>query len=159
MWYPLEKGLFPMKNVSLLVLRMVLGFIFVAHGYPKLFGGQEKGKQVPDQAKSLLGDNFVSAMEQGGLNQTALWLESINIPNPKFSAWAVALTEFGGGLALLSGIQSRLAALVIIFSQLVAIRKVHLNQGLVNGFEMNLSLIAGLLVIAMRGPGKLLKMD
>lgn len=148
-----------MKSIGLLVLRLVLGVIFVSHGYPKLFGGQEKSKQLPNQAKQLLGDTFVSSMEQGGVQQTAQWLQSINVPNPTFSAWAIGLTEFGGGLALLTGIQARLAALVIIFSQLVAIRKVHIKQGLVNGFELNLSLIAGLLVIVFHGPGKLLNMD
>jgi putative oxidoreductase len=148
-----------MKSMGRLVLRLVLGTIFAAHGYPKLFGGKGMGQQVPDQAKALLGDTFVSSMEQGGVQQTALWLESINVPNPQLSAWAIGLAEFGGGLALLSGVQARLAALVLVFSQLVAIRKVHLNQGLVNGFELNLSLIAGLLAIALRGPGKLLTMD
>lgn len=148
-----------MKSMILLLLRLVLGTIFVAHGYPKLFGGKGSGDAVPAPAKQALGDTFVGSMEQGGVPQTAQWLQSIGVPTPTFSAWAVGLTEFGGGLAVLTGFQARLAALALIFSQLVAIRKVHLNQGLVNGFELNLSLIAGLAVIVVRGPGKLLSLD
>lgn len=148
-----------MRNLVLLVVRLVLGTIFVTHGYPKLFGGKGSSNAVPDQAKQMLGDTFVSSMEQGGVPQTAQWLSSIGVPTPKLSAWAIGLTEFGGGLAVLTGFQARLAALALIFSQIVAIRKVHLDQGLVNGFELNLSLIAGLVVIALRGPGKLLTLD
>jgi len=68
---------------------------------------------------------------------------------------AVGITEFGGGIALLFGWQSRLAALANIFAQMVAINKVHKEQGLVNGYELNLALIGGLAVIAFGGPGKL----
>lgn len=148
-----------MKSPGLLLVRLVLGTIFVAHGYPKLFGGKGSSDAVPEGAKQALGDTFVSSMEQGGVPQTAQWLQSIDVPTPKVAAWAIGLTEFGGGLALLSGFHARLAALALIFSQIVAIRKVHLDQGLVNGFELNLSLIAGLVVIVLRGPGKLLTLD
>ncbi len=136
-------------------MRLILGSIFIAHGYTKLFGGQGTSEQVSPEAKQNLGETFVEQMEQGGVEQTAGWLDSIGTPNPQQAAWAVAITEFGGGIALILGWQSRLAALANIFSQMVAINKVHKDQGLVNGYELNLALIAGLSVIALDGPGKL----
>jgi len=79
----------------------------------------------------------------------------LDLPNPKASALAVGLAEFGGGLALILGWKARPAALAIVFSQLVAINKVHADQGLVGGYELNASLIAGAGCIAIAGPGKI----
>ena len=144
-----------MRSIGLFVLRLILGTLFIAHGYPKLFGGQGTGEQLSDEKKQQLGETFVTQMEQGGVEQTAGWLDSIGTPNPQQAAWAVALTEFGGGIALILGWQSRLAAVGNIIAQVVAINKVHKEQGLVNGYELNLALIGGLTVIALDGPGKL----
>jgi uncharacterized membrane protein YphA (DoxX/SURF4 family) len=144
-----------MRSIGVFALRLILGSIFIAHGYPKLFGGQGTGEQLPDEKKRQLGETFVTQMEQGGVEQTAGWLGSIGTPNPQQAAWAVALTEFGGGIALILGWQSRLAAVGNIIAQMVAINKVHKDQGLVNGYELNLALIGGLTVIALDGPGKL----
>lgn len=144
-----------MRSIGLLILRLILGGIFIAHGYPKLFGGQGTGEQLSDEKKDQLGETFVEQMEQGGVEQTAGWLESIGTANPKQAAWAVAATEFGGGIALVLGWNARLAAVGNIVAQLVAINKVHKDQGLVNGYELNLALIGGLVVIALDGPGKI----
>lgn len=144
-----------MRSIAYLILRLILGGLFIAHGYPKIFGGKGTSEQLPDDAKRNLGETFVTQMEQGGTEQTAGWLGSIGTPNPQQAAWAVAVTEFGGGIALVFGWQSRLAALANIFAQMVAINKVHKDQGLVNGYELNLALIGGLAVIALDGPGKL----
>ena len=144
-----------MRSIGLFVLRLILGTLFIAHGYPKLFGGQGTGEQLSDEKKQQLGETFVTQMEQGGVEQTAGWLDSIGTPNPQQAAWAVALTEFVGGIALILGWHARLAALGNIIAQLVAINKVHKGQGLVSGYELNLALIGGLTVIALDGPGKL----
>ncbi|MDQ4099707.1 MAG: DoxX family protein [Chloroflexota bacterium] len=144
-----------MRSISVFVLRLILGTLFIAHGYPKLFGGQGTGEKIPEQQKQQLGETFVEQMEQGGVQQTAGFLESIGTPNPQQAAWAVALTEFVGGIALILGWKARLAAVGNIVAQLVAINKVHKDQGLVSGYELNLALIGGLAVIALDGPGKL----
>lgn len=144
-----------MQSLGLLVLRVVLGLIMVAHGYPKLFGGEQKSEQLPPEAKDTLGEGFVESVEQGGIAQTAGMMEQLDVPNPKAAAWSVSLVEFVGGLALILGWKTRPAALGIVFSQLVAINKVHAQQGLVSGYEFNASLIGGAGCIALAGPGKI----
>lgn len=144
-----------MRSLGLLLLRVVIGVIMLAHGYPKLFGGQQKSEQIPPEAKEALGDAFVESVEQGGIGQTAGVMEQLELPSPKASALAVAIAEFGGGLALILGWKTRPAALAIVASQLVAINKVHAQQGLVSGYEFNASLIAGAGCIALSGPGKI----
>jgi putative oxidoreductase len=82
-------------------------------------------------------------------------MESIEVPNPKTAAWGLALAEFAGGLALIVGFKTRPAAVALAFSQMVAINKVHAEQGLVGGYEYNISLIGGTVALALAGPGKL----
>ncbi len=144
-----------MRSISVFLLRLILGGILIAHGYPKLFGGKGTGEKLSPETKHWLGETFVTQMEQGGIKQTAGWLDSIGTSNAEQGAWASGIAEFGGGVAILIGWQSRPAALANIFTQMVAINKVHKEQGLVNGFELNLALIGGLGVIAFAGPGKL----
>lgn len=144
-----------MQSLGLLLLRAVIGVIMMVHGYPKLFGGGQKAEQLPEEAKETLGEGFVSQVEQGGIENTAGMMEQLEVPNPQMSAWAVALIEFVGGLALILGWKTRTAALGVVFSQLVAINKVHAQQGLVSGYEFNASLIAGAGCVALAGPGKI----
>ena len=144
-----------MTSLGLLLLRTVIGTIMMVHGYPKLFGGEGKGEQVPTEAKETLGEGFVEQVEQGGIEQTAGMMENLGLPNPKMQAMAIALVEFGGGLLLVLGWMTRPAALAIAFSQLVAINKVHAEQGVVGGYEYNATLIAGAGCLALAGPGKI----
>lgn len=144
-----------MRSLGLLLLRVVIGLIMVAHGYPKLFGGAGKGEKLPEDTKEKLGEGFAGFMDQGGIEATAGTMEQLGLPNPQMNAWAAALIEFGGGLAMVLGWKARPAAAAIAFSQLVAVNKVHAGQGVVGGYEFNASLIAGAGCIALAGPGKL----
>ncbi len=144
-----------MTSLGLFLLRAVVGAIMMAHGYPKLFGGKGKSEQIPAEATEPLGEAFTEAVERGGIEQTAGMMEQLGIPNPEASAWAVALVEFGGGLLLVLGWMTRPAALAILFSQLVAINKVHAREGLVSGYEFNAALIGATGCLALAGPGKL----
>ena len=144
-----------MTSLGLLLLRTVIGTIMMLHGYPKLFGGEGKSEQVPPEAKETLGEAFVDSVEAGGIEQTAGMMENLGLPNPKMQALAISLVEFGGGLMLVLGWMTRPAALAIAFSQLVAINKVHAQQGVVGGYEFNATLIAGAGCLALAGPGKL----
>ena len=70
-----------MTSLGLLLLRTVIGTIMMLHGYPKLFGGEGKGEQVSPEAKETLGEGFVEAVEQGGVQATAQLMENLEIPN------------------------------------------------------------------------------
>lgn len=144
-----------MVSLGLLLLRLVVGGIMMIHGYPKLFGGKQKSEQLPEEATQTLGEGFAQQVEQGGLEQTAGMMEQIGLPNPKGAAWAVAAIEFVGGLMVAVGWMTRPAAAAIAFSQMVAINKVHSEEGLVGGYEYNVTLIGAASALALTGPGKL----
>lgn len=144
-----------MVSLGLLFLRAVVGLLMVMHGYPKLFGGEQKSEQLPKEAKETLGEGFVTSVEQGGIDNTAGMMEQVGVPNPKGAAWAISLVEFVGGLMLILGWKTRLAAVSIAYSQVVAINKVHAEQGLYGGYEYNAALIGGAGALALTGPGKL----
>ena len=149
-----------MVSLGLLLLRLVVGGIFVVHGYPKVFGGPGKGATVSPEAERLLGKGFKEAMDYGGIANVAGFLQSLGIPYPKPMAVALAATEFGGGLALILGWHTRLAALALTIDQLVATKKVHLQHGLVSpapetGWEFNAALAAATATLAITGPGAL----
>lgn len=144
-----------MVSLGLLLLRLVVGGLFALHGAPKLFGGQGTSEKLSDTAKGRLGQNFVDAMEGGGVQNLTGMLQAMDVPNPPAMAWTLALTEFAGGLGLILGWKTRPLALALAFSQLVAINKVHANQGLIGGYEFNATLIAATGTLALAGPGKI----
>ena len=118
-------------HLGLLPLRIVLGLVFIYHGYLKLFTG-----------------NF-----PGG---TAGFFASLGIPLPTFFAIIVSLLEFFGGIALLLGLMTRYASVLLAVNMLVALLLVHLPNGFLvpGGVEFPLTLFAGLLTLALLGSGK-----
>ena len=146
-----------MVSLGLLVTRLIVGSIFVIHGYAKVFGGPGKGAKVSPDAQKLLGQGFVAQMEQGGIANVTRFLGSLGIPNPRAQAIALSVTQFGGGLALILGWRTRLAALALTYAQATAIQKIHASNGLLgeNGFETDLALIAATAGLALAGPGKI----
>jgi putative oxidoreductase len=104
------------ESLSLLLLRVPLGLIFMAHGSQKLFG--------------LFGGQGVSATMK-------VFEEKMGIP-PILTILAM-IAEFGGGLGVLIGCLTRLSAFGIASVMVVAIYKIHL----VNGFFLNLNCLPG----------------
>jgi len=102
-----------LQPLALLVMRLALGAIIVDHGYHKVFGGLHHHVQ------------FVTSL---GL--------------PAWSAYLSAFTEFLGGLLVLIGLFTRIAAIAICIDLSVAILKVHLHNGLMGngGYEFPLAL-------------------
>ena len=90
------------KDYAVLSLRVVLGIIFIYHGYQKLFGG---------------------------LAGTGQFFASLGIPLASFFAVIVALVEFFGGIALLIGFLTRWASVLLGIGMLVAFFLVHLKNG------------------------------
>ncbi len=123
-----------MTALGLLILRLGIGLILAAHGAQKLFGW----------------------WGGPGMTKWAQAVQRLRIRPAQPWAWVAALSEFGGGLLLATGLLSPLGSLAIIGAMLVAIATVHLAKGFWNGkggFEFNLSLIAGAAALAFTGPG------
>ena len=123
-----------LASLAPLAVRVIVGIIMVAHGLQKLTGGPA---------------NF----GQG--------LSGMGVPLPVLMAYVVTFVELIGGILLIIGLLSRLAALLLTIDLAVAILLVKVNTGLIApqgsgaGAELDLALIAGLLVILFAGPGKL----
>ncbi len=123
-------------------LRLIIGFGFVYHGFPKLFNGQEH--------EMFLG-----------------MLQGIGVPAAGLMAWLVGIVELLGGLAIIAGAFVSVAAALLIINMLVALFTVGLPNGFnfmnmtgmaeagpqfgMPGYEVNLLYIAGLLALFLRG--------
>ncbi|HEX6628030.1 MAG TPA: DoxX family protein [Gemmatimonadaceae bacterium] len=116
-------------DIALLIIRAVTGFIFIAHGWQKLF-------------------------VYGFAGVTGAFAH-MGVPAPEVLGPLVALVEFFGGIALVIGLLTRLAALGLAFNMLVAMLLVHLKGGFFNpgGIEFPLSLFAAALVLVFTGAG------
>jgi putative oxidoreductase len=144
-----------MRSIGLLAVRMTTGLLFTAHGYPKLFGGT--GRPVHPLAQQYLGEGFVRSMERGGPGNFAQGLKRMGVPAPGMMALVVGVTEFVGGLMLLTGVFTRLAALALAVNMVVAIKLAHWKQGLIgsaSGYMYGLSMLGAVLALLTNGPGR-----
>jgi len=126
------------NDVSLTTLRVVLGVVFFAHGAQKMlgwFGGF-------------------------GFHGTVGFLTHLGIPAPL--AFLAICTEFFGGLGLIVGLLTRIAALGIGSEMIAVMFMVHLPNGFFmnwagtqkgEGFEYHLLAIAMAAVLLVRGGG------
>lgn len=114
-------------NTSLMLLRLIVGIIFMMHGSQKVFG----------------------AFDGPGLNQIMTNMGPV-------LGFLVSIGEFFGGLGLVVGFLSRFSAAALIVIMIGAIVKVHGPNGFFapTGFEYNLALIGMLLPILILGPGQ-----
>ena len=118
-----------LQPLALLVMRLALGVIMLTHGYHKVFGGLHHHAQV------------VAGLGLPG------WLGYVS-----------SFTEFLGGLLLLAGFFTRIAAFAIFIDLAVAIWKVHLHNGLIGspdhpGFEFALAAAALAFALIFFGAG------
>lgn len=123
-----------MEDVALLVLRLVLGGVFVAHGAQKLFG----------------------SFGGPGIEGTAGFHEQLGIKPARPMAVLAGLAEFVGGILVIAGFLTPLAALALIVVMIVAILKVHLKNGFFaasGGYEFNLVLVAVAVALLLAGSG------
>ncbi len=105
----------------MLLLRLAIGIAFVAHGWVK-FADMD--------------------MTVGFFGQLGF---------PAIAAYAVAAVELLGGLALIAGLWTDLAAMLVA---LVYVKMVKFGAPFLGGYELDFVLLAGLLAIVFNGPGK-----
>ena len=89
---------------------------------------------------------------------TAGWFAAIGLPVPTATAVVVGLVELVGGIAILVGYQTRIAAIVLALFTVVATLIAHLDlsdQTQQLFFMKNLSITGGFLVLAAIGAGAL----
>ena len=118
-----------LQSCGLTVLRIVVGIVFLVHGYQKFF---------------KFGFHGVTAM-----------LGHIGIPLPAFFAVVVMLVEFVGGFLLIVGVATRVVAALIAIEMIVAVLAVHLKNGFFNpgGIEFPLTLLAAAICLTIAGGG------
>jgi putative oxidoreductase len=120
-----------LQRLAVLMLRLLLGSIFVLHGSQKLLGG-------------------------GGIAGFAGGLAKMGIEPHVPLAWVVAITEFVGGICVFLGFLTRFWAAGLVIDMAVALFKVHLANGFFiskNGFELVLTLGILALAVVFMGPG------
>jgi putative oxidoreductase len=135
-----------MVGLGLLVLRLALAVIFVAHGGNKLFG--------------LFGGPGIGP---GGLSSTSAFFAFVGLNPPFVLAVIDALLELVGGLLLGVGFLTRWISIALAISMGVAIWKVHAQWGFFlnwmgapdrgQGMEFAIVLIAALACLALSGGG------
>ena len=74
---------------------------------------------------------------------------------PDIMAPMVAAVEFFGGVALILGLGTRTAAILLSAVMIVAMATVTLKAGFAGGYDLNLALLGGLLALLLAGPGKI----
>ena len=124
-----------MIDLGLLIIRLVIGVLFIGHGAQKLFGW----------------------FGGYGLKGTGGWFESIGIKPGVIMALFAGLAELLGGLLFALGLLTPLAGILIAGTMVMAIVKVHAPNGLwatSNGYEFNLTLLAVAIGVALIGPGQ-----
>ncbi|SFA81595.1 putative oxidoreductase [Cohnella sp. OV330] len=123
-----------MMDTGLLIIRVVVGLLFVGHGAQKLFG--------------MFGGY--------GPKGTGGWMESIGIKPGVAMAVAAGLMELLGGALFTVGLLTPVAAALIALAMIGAIVKVHAPNGLwatANGYEYPLVLLAIAIGVAFAGAG------
>jgi len=93
-----------------------------------------------------------------GFHGTEGMFAKIGIPVPLVSAAVVILVEFLGGIALILGLATRWASLLLVVDMLGAIYFVHMRNGFFlthGGYEFALSLLAACVALALGGGGSL----
>ncbi len=124
---------------GLLVLRLGVGAVFFAHGAQKLFGW----------------------FGGGGLAGMTGFFGTLGLAPATFWAWLVALVETFGGLALILGLFTSVAGVLLFVDMVVAFFLVHLKNGFFaskGGYEFVLTLGVAVLGLALAGVGRFSRM-
>jgi putative oxidoreductase len=119
------------RSVGILLARIGLGVIFLAHGLQKL-------------------NTF-------GFDGTKASFESMDVPLAPLSAFLVTWLEILGGVALIAGLLTPIVGALFVLDMLGAYFFAHIDMGLWvadGGYELVLSLGMGALLLAVVGAGR-----
>jgi putative oxidoreductase len=119
------------RDALMLAARIVLGVVLIAHGWQKF--------------------------AQYGIGGTAASFAKTGVPLPAVSAVFAAVVELVGGIALLAGAATVVAALLVVLDMLGAFVLVHIGNGVFvadGGFELVGVIAAAALLLAAAGPGR-----
>ncbi|WP_066288703.1 DoxX family protein [Arthrobacter sp. B6] len=122
----------PLTTTAVTILRIVLGFLFAAHGWQKFNEWTIAGTQAS--------------------------FAKMGVPAAEIAAPAVAVLELGGGIALILGVLTRVFALLLALDMLGALFLVHAPAGVfaaTGGYELVLLLAAAALAVALTGAGRI----
>lgn len=111
-------------DLGIFLIRIALGLVFIGHGWQKI----------------------------QNLGGTAEFFGKLGLPG--FMAYLVASVEFLGGIALILGVFTPVAALLIAAVMVGAIYFVKLPRGFLGGYEFELTLLLAALGVALHGQGK-----
>ncbi|HEU5462078.1 MAG TPA: DoxX family protein [Nitrososphaeraceae archaeon] len=112
-------------NFAPIPLRIITGIGFMIHGLPKL-------QDIPNTQNSFM-----------------------NMGLPPELAIIIGLLEFIGGLAILLGVFTRIAAGLLAINMIGAILLVKLSKGFIDGYELDLLYLAIMISLILTGPGNL----
>jgi putative oxidoreductase len=120
-------------DLALLVFRVAIGAVFLAHGINHIFGG-------------------------GKIAGTGRWFESLGMKPGWVHAWTASATEIGAGALLVLGFLTPFAAAGVVGVMLVAWITNHLKNGFFifrpgEGWEYVMVLTVSGLVLSILGPG------
>ena len=121
-----------LTNTALTVLRVIVGFIFAAHGWQKF-------------------TEFTIPGTQGAFAK-------MGVPAADVVAPIIATLELVGGIALIAGVLTRVFAALLALDMLGALVLVHAPAGLFadkGGYELVLALAAIAGAVALTGAGRI----
>jgi putative oxidoreductase len=120
-----------LTTTALTALRLVLGFLFAAHGWQKFNEWTIAGTQAS--------------------------FAKMGVPAADVMAPAIAVLELAGGIALILGILTRVVAGLLVLDMLGALFLVHAPAGIFaanGGYELVLLLAAASFALALTGAGR-----
>ena len=121
-----------LTTTALAALRIILGFLFAAHGWQKFNEWTIAGTQAS--------------------------FAKMGVPAADVMAPAVAVLELAGGIALILGILTRVVGALLVVDMLGALFLVHAPAGVFaanGGYELVLLLAAASFALALTGAGRM----
>lgn len=118
------------KDLGLLIARLLLGTILIAHGWQKV----------------------------SDIGSVQTMFDGMGVPLPQVSAYIAAGIEFGGGIALILGLLTPLFGILAALNMLGAALIAHTGNGVLasdGGWELPGAIGACALALAVAGPGRI----